>query len=285
MPPVPRILIVGAGITGTAINHFLQKAFPTYSCTIWERQSMSGGRMQTDNNDGMSYVDMGAQYLNKFSNDEELYNELSSAGVLRPMTAAIGGMREKNSLEPERVLKTHFVSATGLSAITDYFSRNTEVMYDLSLESLSYEPFTPSTSTDSSSDPRSRRIKAVGWRNNMPLGRRAGPNVNFKSDTASSSSATTSTSITKVEELFDCVVLTMPTPHVLAVTGDVTAAMFHQQYPTSTEIESLPTTATSPPPPPTTTTTTAPLIKLLQAVKYSSRYALALYYPPSAWSR
>lgn len=56
------------------------------------------------------------------------YHELESAGVLRPMSASIGGM---NDLAPGT---RHFVAPTGISSVAKYFIEQSGMNYIISCE-------------------------------------------------------------------------------------------------------------------------------------------------------
>ena len=66
-PPF-RLLIVGAGLTGSGTSALIKRRLPTTNVdiNIWEKSRGIGGRMTTHRNeDGLGSVDLGAQYLTK----------------------------------------------------------------------------------------------------------------------------------------------------------------------------------------------------------------------------
>ncbi len=65
-PRVPKLLIVGAGITGSVASALL-RAVPAsqLSVTIFEKSTVAGGRFssQRSNEDSRIHFDLGAQYI------------------------------------------------------------------------------------------------------------------------------------------------------------------------------------------------------------------------------
>jgi predicted NAD/FAD-dependent oxidoreductase len=199
----PKVLVVGCGITGSAVNRYLTTLFPALkpSYTFWEKSSGLGGRMITnylepakiDNkvSGELQYLaphcDMGAQYLTRSSDNAEslIYSLLNDAGVIAPImdNTAISGMR------PEHLIKTHYVASKGLSSVIDYLSKgsNSDIAsifsYDTTLESITIKYC---------AETKCNIYAAVGSK----LG-------------------------SKVEDSFDTVILTLPAPQLLALEGDV----------------------------------------------------------------
>ena len=64
-----ELLIVGAGITGALTASLLARARPSLCLTVWDKARGSGGRMSThrDPANPSSHVDMGAQYISRFA--------------------------------------------------------------------------------------------------------------------------------------------------------------------------------------------------------------------------
>jgi renalase len=220
----PKILVVGCGITGAAINRYITSMFPTLnpSYTFWEKSSALGGRMITNfkgiqNKDGyVPHANMGAQYLTRSTDDSEnlIYSLLHDSKVITVLNDnnLIDGMR------PEHLVKTHYIAPNGLSSVIDYLSKNDDhkFHYDTTLESIN---------TKYSSDKKKKYFVASGKNKEE-----------------------------NVEEMFDTIILTVPTPQLLELKGeiiDIFGSTFKEQ---------------------------------LQAVQYSSRYAVALYYPFLSWS-
>lgn len=67
MPSPHRLLIVGAGLTGSVTACLLRRKFPknVLNITVWEKSRGAGGRMTTNRNpsDSRCTVDLGAQYV------------------------------------------------------------------------------------------------------------------------------------------------------------------------------------------------------------------------------
>ena len=68
-----RLLIVGAGLTGSVSAALLRRKFPKelLDITVWEKSREAGGRMNTNrfpgDSKGLSSVDLGAQYISATS--------------------------------------------------------------------------------------------------------------------------------------------------------------------------------------------------------------------------
>ena len=201
----PKILIVGCGLTGAAVNRYITSLYPALkpSYTFWEKSSFLGGRMysnyqpQSVPSEGKDmeflspHCDMGAQYLTRSSDDAELliYSLLKDAGVITPIVdnTVISGMR------PEHLIKTHFVAPHGLSSVIDHLSKGSnsgvesKFRYDTTLQSIVVKQC---------DDTNSKVYSAIGLKSGV-----------------------------QVEDSFDTVILTLPTPQLLALEGDVKGMM------------------------------------------------------------
>ena len=66
-----RLLIVGAGLTGSVTASLLRRRFPrdVLNITVWEKSRGAGGRMTTNRNpsDPRCTADLGAQYVSATS--------------------------------------------------------------------------------------------------------------------------------------------------------------------------------------------------------------------------
>ena len=58
----PRIAIIGGGIGGTSVAHFLKKAMPNVHLSIFEANKDIGGRLKTVDLAGKTY-ECGGKYL------------------------------------------------------------------------------------------------------------------------------------------------------------------------------------------------------------------------------
>lgn len=71
MPSPHRLLIVGAGLTGSVTASLLRRKFPkdVLSITVWEKSRGAGGRMTTNRSpsDPRCTADLGAQYISATS--------------------------------------------------------------------------------------------------------------------------------------------------------------------------------------------------------------------------
>ena len=62
-----RLLIVGAGLTGSVTAALIKRHVPTnVDINVWEKSRGVGGRLATNRSqDGLSSVDLGAQYITR----------------------------------------------------------------------------------------------------------------------------------------------------------------------------------------------------------------------------
>jgi len=150
MAPPPRVVIVGAGVTGSMLAALLKEM--GLSVKIIEKSRGAGGRMTTHSFRGGSggrsepvvgRADMGAQYLTTRScQDHEvlgpMYTSLQSAGVLSPFTGQVAGPNPYGSGNAPR----HFVAPAGLKSVAEHFltRAEAEVEWDTALSKLDFSP-------------------------------------------------------------------------------------------------------------------------------------------------
>lgn len=136
MTLAPKVLIVGCGMTGSSVFHYLTRVFnlPSECFTIWEKTSDIGGRMKSTSYLG-SHCDLGAQYITQ-SNAKynDIYSHLISSNVFTKLAIDIDGMK------PDAKLKNHYVSNQGLSAVIKQLSTNANIHTDISLDSFQTLP-------------------------------------------------------------------------------------------------------------------------------------------------
>ena len=175
-----RVLIVGSGLTGSVVKHYLcgwlagaaahQNA---WSITTWEAESASGGRMQNDFFIGPHRCDLGAQYISQNISGElqyyDIYDFLRDEGSfsLLKNNALVSGMR------PEHQDGQHFIATSGTSNIPTALAPQTNIQFEKKLVSLAYDEGTS-------------KLLATAENND-------------------------------VAQAFDAIVLTMPTPQLLQV--------------------------------------------------------------------
>ena len=132
------------------------------------------------------HCDMGAQYLTRSSDDAEtmIYKLLTDSGIITSIidNTVIDGMR------PEHLIKTHFVAPNGLSSVIDFLSvgsngKKSDFQYDTTLEAINVKYC----------DESKRKVFSA---------------VGRKSQSC-------------VEETFDSIILTLPAPQLLELSGDV----------------------------------------------------------------
>nr|KAF6458586.1 renalase, FAD dependent amine oxidase [Rousettus aegyptiacus] len=116
-----RVLIVGAGLTGSLCAALLKKetARPLH-LVVWDKAGDSGGRMTTANSphNPQSTVDLGAQYITRTPHyakkHQSFYDELLVHGILKPLTSPIEGMVMKEG-------DCNFVAPQGVSSIIKHY--------------------------------------------------------------------------------------------------------------------------------------------------------------------
>ena len=95
-PAVKKILIIGAGLTGSMLSqllrtHPLAKAGAAVQFEVWDKSRGAGGRAGTSRvGDGGARGDLGLQYLSTSPHPDTgqinpMYDELVAAGVIAPM--------------------------------------------------------------------------------------------------------------------------------------------------------------------------------------------------------
>lgn len=202
-----RVLIVGAGLTGSLCACLLRRELQTkVHIVVWDKSRGAGGRMCTSRPPDLSShpADLGAQYISATpayaQSHHSFYSELLAAGVLKPLDCLIEGLKQKN-------ITYDYVTPLGMSSLVKHFL--SESGADLFFE---------------------RHVTGVY---------RHGASWEVKRKEGES-------------ETFDAVVLTMPVPQILQLEGDVRTLLSVQQQ------------------------------QQLDGVVYSSRFALALFFPPDA---
>ncbi|XP_063077429.1 renalase isoform X2 [Engraulis encrasicolus] len=201
-----RVLIVGAGLTGSVCACLLRRELPNKcKIVVWDKSRGAGGRMSTSRSptDSACTVDLGAQYITATPYYAKIhhsfYEELLAQGILRPLTSSVEGMMSR-----EDGLK-NYVTPKGVSSIVKHYLKESgaEVLFDRHVTHV-YR-------------------RGASWE----VWRKDGE-----------------------PEHFDAVVLTMPVPQILQLQGDVGSLM------------------------------ASPQREQLEAVSYSSRYALGLFFAP-----
>ncbi|KAM6184821.1 renalase [Rhynchocyon petersi] len=116
-----RVLIVGAGLTGSLCAALLRKeASRPLHLSVWEQAGDSGGRMTTAHSphDRRCTVDLGAQYITctpyYAKIHQSFYDELLAHGILKPLTSPIEGMVLKDG-------DSNFVAPQGVSSIIKHY--------------------------------------------------------------------------------------------------------------------------------------------------------------------
>ncbi|KAM9773884.1 renalase [Syngnathus typhle] len=203
-----RVLVVGAGLTGSLCAYLLRKELKhkKVHIVVWDKARGVGGRMSTFRPpDPSSHsADLGAQYISTTREyaraHHSFYSELLAAGILRPLDCAVEGLRHKDG-------RVDYVAPLGMSSVVKHFLQQSGA--DLCLEHQVSGLYRHGASWEV-------RKKQGGSHN------------------------------------FDSVLLTIPVPQILQLEGDLGDVLSVQQR------------------------------ELLRSVTYSSRFALALFFPPGA---
>ncbi|KAK6487563.1 renalase-like isoform X1 [Huso huso] len=200
-----RVLIVGAGLTGSLCACLLRREMPSNTrIVVWDKARGAGGRMATSRspNDPTCTADLGAQYITATpyysQKHQSFYEELLAHSILKFLTAPVEGMVMKEDGS------RNFITPRGISSIVKHYlgeSAGAEVFFNYHVTHI--------------------HLKDEKWE----VCRKSG-----------------------APEQFHAVVLTMPVPQILQLQGDLDKLIDRTQR------------------------------QKLEAVSYSSRYALGLFY-------
>ncbi|XP_071952801.1 renalase-like [Antedon mediterranea] len=210
---IPRVLIVGAGLTGATTALLLQRELQQrVSIAIWETARGSGGRMNTNrsNSNPKASADLGAQYIScspaYATLHAEFYDELLTNDILKPCSVIIEGLKE-----PEPGTK-HYIAPSGINLIVKFYLQQSGVTVD-----------------------HNRNLNTI--------------DVQVHDDVESILAGYKSGD---KKTPYDVVLLTQPVPKLFQLEGGIHSIL----------------------------TKNSDVLRKLQDVEYSSRYALGLYYPP-----
>ncbi|XP_068807225.1 renalase isoform X2 [Struthio camelus] len=127
-----RVLVVGAGLTGSACAALLRGAAPG-RLEVWDKARGAGGRMSTSrcapDAACAGTADLGAQYFTlepgRAGPHRSFYEELLSHGILEPLTAPIEGMVVKEG-------SRNYMAPQGTSSIVKYYLKQSgaDVFYE-----------------------------------------------------------------------------------------------------------------------------------------------------------
>ncbi|KAM6203354.1 renalase isoform 2-T2 [Sarcoramphus papa] len=125
-----RVLVVGAGLTGSACAALLRGA-ARGRIAVWDKARGAGGRMNTSRSarDAACTADLGAQYITleteRAGPRRSFYEELLSHGILKPLTAPIEGMVVKEG-------SCNYVAPQGISSVVKYYLKQSgaDVVYE-----------------------------------------------------------------------------------------------------------------------------------------------------------
>lgn len=230
-----RTLIIGSGVTGAALASALTRLAredgrPLIATTLFDKGRAPGGRMTTTRAVGEaagSRADSGAQYLTETAHSKHRgqYDALAAAGVIKPVDGVILGQREA-----QRKLR-NFVAPAGIASVVRHMLSSATT--DAAAQGV---PLTVVQSKEV------RRIEVTADAASGAGSHR--PSAQWAVTCADGSVAT-----------FDAVIVTIPTPQIMKLEGDVPAL--------------LEGSGASPG---------------VAAVRYSSRYALVAYYGAETWA-
>ncbi|XP_035186636.1 renalase isoform X2 [Oxyura jamaicensis] len=115
-----RVLVLGAGLTGSACAALLRGAVRG-RVVVWDKARGAGGRMSTSRSarDAACSADLGAQYVSPRAGRAGFYDELLSHGILKPLTAPIEGMVEKEG-------SCNYMAPQGISSVVKYYLKQSD---------------------------------------------------------------------------------------------------------------------------------------------------------------
>ncbi|KAJ1618468.1 hypothetical protein T492DRAFT_1092239 [Pavlovales sp. CCMP2436] len=192
MLDAPRVLIIGAGLTGSLIARMLQAGAAGYPVEIhvWEKGRGIGGRFSVTRSDTGGQADTGAQYITEVEGiageHRALYNHLYGEGTLVPMKTVIAGTRAADGASGKNWVAPHGINAVAKSLLAASNARVTLGRGATTVERVAV----------TSAAGKTRTQWHVSHTNAQPA------------DVAD-------------ELLFDAVVLTLPVPQVLGMGGEV----------------------------------------------------------------
>ncbi|CAN0162055.1 unnamed protein product [Bubo scandiacus] len=125
-----RVLVVGAGLTGSACAALLRGAALGH-IAVWDKARGAGGRMSTSGSarDAARTADLGAQYVTlepeRAGPRRSFYEELLSHGILKPLTAPIEGLVVKEG-------SCNYMAPQGMSSVVKYYLKQSgaDVFYE-----------------------------------------------------------------------------------------------------------------------------------------------------------
>ncbi|KAM6897546.1 renalase [Xenentodon cancila] len=116
-----RVLIVGAGLTGSLCACLLRRALQNrVQIVVWDKARGVGGRMSTSRLPECSShsADLGAQYITATpayaQSHHSFYAELLSAGVLKPLECLVEGLRQRDGCKD-------YVTPLGVGSVVKHF--------------------------------------------------------------------------------------------------------------------------------------------------------------------
>ncbi|XP_055031548.1 renalase isoform X3 [Misgurnus anguillicaudatus] len=129
-----RVLIVGAGLTGSICACLLRRELPNkVNIVVWDKSRGAGGRMSTSRSQSnpSCTVDLGAQYISATPYyariHSSFYEELLAQDILKPLVAPVEGMM----LKDDGIV--NYVTPRGVSSIVKHYlnkSAGAEVLYN-----------------------------------------------------------------------------------------------------------------------------------------------------------
>ncbi|KAM9188338.1 renalase isoform 2-T2 [Mergus octosetaceus] len=128
-----RVLVLGAGLTGGACAALLRGAVRG-RVAVWDKARGAGGRMSTSRSarGAACSADLGAQYVSPRAGRGSFFDELLSHGILKPLTAPIEGMVEKED-------SCNYMAPQGISSVVKYYLKQSgaDVFYEYHVTHIS----------------------------------------------------------------------------------------------------------------------------------------------------
>lgn len=258
-----RVLVIGSGATGAVIAYSIRRSVPHLDLVIWDKGRSAGGRFTTSRLADGVFVDTGAQYFSVDEPTPMLVKQLSQAKVIQALTGVQHDPRHKHDGSSKSLA---WMAPDGASSIPKRL--------------LHWAGVVPS---------QSRRVEKI---ERLADGRLR---VRAIQESTSHGDKTTQPHAEQVDEIFDAVVCTVPSPQV----GPLIASLPAPRTADVLTVKQLATFGSSPDVAPrsdyqfyahsitapfnSTLTdaaggSTLPLAQALKKVQYSVRHTLALAY-------
>ncbi|XP_013784782.1 renalase-like isoform X1 [Limulus polyphemus] len=135
---MPRLLIVGSGVTGALTASLVRQERKDLEIVVWDKAKGAGGRMSTSRSptSPSCIADLGAQYLTAtpdyVRSHAQFYEDLIESELLQPMISKFEGMKKVASGT------LNFVTPNGSGSLVKYYLNKSgaEVHFEHEVESI-----------------------------------------------------------------------------------------------------------------------------------------------------